>query len=284
MPRGSGPTKFESSFIVAVSGGGDEPIGGNTPPRRWNGVTWSEETPDVARVVRTCERAGRRTRTISCPHHSLTPRPFCRIHLLAVPWQVLLAHRLTMKAPTLHAAYAAVFACFCAGLQLAVSGYYHAVTHTPSWRASVRNADHAMIFAVIAGTYTPFIVYSAEVGEGRSRDLRVLWVEWAVALAGMGLSLGGQSRRMNKLSRLGMFVCLSVMPVGGLWRSFGWGLYAVWVCLGGLAYVVGGLAYACQWPDPWVGVFGHHEVFHVMTIVANWCMMVGLEHAWERYG
>ena len=48
-----------------------------------------------------------------------------------------------------------------------------------------------MIFAVIAGTYTPFIVYSAEVGEGRSRDLRVLWVEWAVALAGMGLSLGG---------------------------------------------------------------------------------------------
>lgn len=216
--------------------------------------------------------------------HSLTPRPFCRIHLLAVPWQVLLAHRLTMKAPTLHAAYAAVFACFCAGLQLAVSGYYHAVTHTPSWRASVRNADHAMIFAVIAGTYTPFIVYSAEVGEGRSRDLRVLWVEWAVALAGMGLSLGGQSRRMNKLSRLGMFVCLSVMPVGGLWRSFGWGLYAVWVCLGGLAYVVGGLAYACQWPDPWVGVFGHHEVFHVMTIVANWCMMVGLEHAWERYG
>ncbi len=73
LPRGSGPTKFESSF-VAVSGGGDEPIGGNTPPRRWNGVTWSEETPDVARVVRACERAGRRTRTISCPLITHSPR------------------------------------------------------------------------------------------------------------------------------------------------------------------------------------------------------------------
>jgi len=233
-------------------------------------------------------RASRRVRSATmspCQRATTRDSPLarlCRIHLLAVPWQVLLAHRLTMKAPTLHAAYAAVFACFCAGLQLAVSGYYHAVTHTPSWRASVRNADHAMIFALIAGTYTPFIVYSA-VGEGRSHDLWVLWVEWTVALAGMGMSLGGQSRRMNKLSRLGMFVCLAVLPLGGLWRSYGWGLHAVWICLGGLAYVVGGLAYACQWPDPWVGVFGHHEVFHAMTIVANWCMMVGLEHAWERH-
>ncbi len=38
---------------------------------------------------------------------------------------------------------------------------------------------------------------------------------------------------------------------------------------GGIAYSVGGLIYAVKWPDPKPKVFGYHEIFHMLVIVAS---------------
>lgn len=44
--------------------------------------------------------------------------------------------------------------------------------------------------------------------------------------------------------------------------------------VGGLSYIVGGVIYAFQIPDPWPETFGYHEVFHLLTAVAAICTWI----------
>lgn len=44
-----------------------------------------------------------------------------------------------------------------------------------------------------------------------------------------------------------------------------------WICAGGVLYSAGALAYALRKPDPWPRVFGYHEIFHALVIVAAGC-------------
>jgi hemolysin III len=48
---------------------------------------------------------------------------------------------------------------------------------------------------------------------------------------------------------------------------------------GGLFYTAGAVAYALRRPNPWPGVFGHHEVFHACTLVAAICHQVAIYFA-----
>ena len=210
-------------------------------------------------------------------------RPLLRgwINILSIPYSVLLAYHLVLCAPTAGSAKAAIFSCFCSAVGYAVSGYYHAVTHTPAWRAYVRKFDHAAIFLTIAGTYTPF-VYRAYENIGASWVLGLLVAEWLLALMGMANSAGGLVPNMTKLHRTLMYIAVSWIPVPAAGFAFGWSVYR-WIALGGLVYMTGGLMYGLQWPDPVPGVLGHHELLHLAIVVANTLMMKGLEQAFVLF-
>ena len=45
----------------------------------------------------------------------------------------------------------------------------------------------------------------------------------------------------------------------------------VLVIVGGLLYTGGAIVYAMKRPNPWPGVFGFHEIFHVATVLAFLC-------------
>lgn len=70
------------------------------------------------------------------------------------------------------------------------SASYHRILWRASWRRIVRRVDHAMIFALIAGTYTPFCL-----------DVHLAWgipllaVVWSLAGAGMLLKIGSWPSR-----------------------------------------------------------------------------------------
>jgi Predicted membrane protein, hemolysin III homolog len=51
----------------------------------------------------------------------------------------------------------------------------------------------------------------------------------------------------------------------------------VWLAVGGASYTLGGLVYALKKPDPWPGLLGFHEIFHLFVMGGS------LAHFWVMY-
>ena len=146
-----------------------------------------------------------------------------------------------------------------------VSALYHRVTwrSLSAWRW-MRRLDHSMIFMLIAGTYTPLAVLAVH-GPLATATLMAVW---AGALAGVlfKLVLIDASTWLFAVAYIALgWVAVPAFPqlavaigVGGL-MLFG---------LGGVLYTAGAVVYAVGRPDPVPAVFGYHEVFHALVIVA----------------
>jgi hemolysin III len=172
---------------------------------------------------------------------------------------------LLSAAPSGHARLAAgIYSASVAGL-FGASALYHRVTwQRPSARRWMRRLDHAMIFVLIAGTYTPFALLAIE---GSIGDV-ILIVVWAGALAGVVLKLVWIDAPKGLIA--GAYVALgwvAVAAMPGLIDAIGIVATAL-VILGGLLYSAGALIYVLKRPDPSPTVFGYHEIFHILVILA----------------
>jgi hemolysin III len=144
------------------------------------------------------------------------------------------------------------------------SALYHRVTWRPRARRWMRRVDHTMIFVLIAGTYTPVALLALSGAMSRA----VLWVAWGGAAAGMLFELVwiDAPRWLSATVYLALG-WVSVTVFGELPAAIGW-LGVAGLALGGLLYSAGALVYARGRPNPVPGVFGYHEVFHVLVIAA----------------
>jgi hemolysin III len=143
-----------------------------------------------------------------------------------------------------------------------VSALYHRVTWSGPARRRMRRLDHAMIFVLIAGTYTPV---SLLVLQGRLATV-VLAVVWGGAAAGIVLELVWTKapRWLGGTVYLALgWVAVVAMPQLFARLGITGGLLLV---AGGLAYSAGAAVYALRRPDPVPAVFGYHEVFHLLVI------------------
>jgi hemolysin III len=169
---------------------------------------------------------------------------------------------LVLLAATTKAAVAvAIYAASTSAL-FGVSALYHRVTWTPPARRRMRRLDHAMIFLLIAGTYTPvgLLVLHGTLGTV------VLVVVWGGALAGIALELAWTRapRWLGGTVYLALgWVAVVAMPQLFARLGIAGGLLIV---LGGLVYSAGAAVYALRRPDPVPAVFGYHEVFHLLVI------------------
>jgi hemolysin III len=145
------------------------------------------------------------------------------------------------------------------------SALYHRVTwRRVSARRWMRRLDHAMIFVLIAGTYTPFAVLALDGGLAKA----ILIVVWAGALGGVVLKLVWIDA--PKALVAGVYVALGWVAVAAfpdMLEALGFVPTAL-VVLGGLLYSAGALVYVLKRPDPSPTVFGYHEIFHVLVIAA----------------
>ena len=147
-----------------------------------------------------------------------------------------------------------------------------AVYHRVNWRSLaarmwLRRLDHAMIFVLIAGTYTPFALLALEGAWSWS----ILSVVWAGALAaiGVGLVWVGAPKWLSAalgilLGWLGIVVLPQLVDAIGL-------LGTLLLGVGGGLYTFGAVVYARRRPDPVPAVFGYHELFHACVIGAAAC-------------
>jgi hemolysin III len=144
------------------------------------------------------------------------------------------------------------------------SALYHRVTWSPSVRPWLRRLDHAGIYGLIAGSYTPFglLVLSGEwritvlaivwTGAAAAIALRFLWIgapKWLAAVIGIALGWVGVLVFPQLLARTGVLASLLVLA-------------------GGLCYTLGAIVYAVRKPDPFPSVFGYHELFHALVVAA----------------
>lgn len=145
-----------------------------------------------------------------------------------------------------------------------ISALYHRITWAPAARAWMRRLDHASIFLLIAGTYTPLAMVGLPRGVG---DQLLIWI-WVGALIGIAQSVFWVSAPKVVSAAVAVAVGWTLVPyIQDALEALG-AFTMTLVLLGGVAYTLGALAYAFKRPNPRPGVFGYHEVFHFLTLVA----------------
>lgn len=147
---------------------------------------------------------------------------------------------------------------------LGTSALYHRIDWSPRWYARMRRLDHAMIFVLIVGTWTPLCLVAC-----RDRDVGVPFVSLCV-LAGVGVLLTLFWTTAPKWVRAAIYLLvgwLGVWVIPDVYASMG-STGVVLLATGGALYSIGAAAYALQWPNPRPRVFGYHEIFHAFVILA----------------
>ena len=174
---------------------------------------------------------------------------------------------------------AAVFACSVAAC-FGASALYHRVTWTPRARLWMRRLDHAGVYLLIAGTYTPVSLLALD-GNWR---IVVLAVVWSGAIAAIILKFAWVEAPKWLAAAIGLalgWVAVVALPqLAEHLHPAGFVLLVV----GGLAYTAGAIVYARRRPDPIPAVFGYHELFHALTIVAVTCQYVAIAFFVVRAG
>ncbi len=171
---------------------------------------------------------------------------------------------LLLASPTTRAVLAAAIYGLSLVTLFGVSALFHRVTWSKRARRWMARLDHAMISVLIAGTFTPFglLVLSG------TRATAFLAVMWAGALAGILLHVFWiDAPRWLSAS---VYVAIGWSGVAALPQVLshvGLGPTAL-LGLGGALYSAGAIVYALRRPDPVPAVFGYHEVFHALVVLA----------------
>jgi len=156
-------------------------------------------------------------------------------------------------------------------LLFGTSALYHRINWRPSVKAVFKRIDHANIFLLIAGSYTPITVLCLPPAKA-TLLLAIIW-----SGAGLGIAF--------RIFWIGAPRWLYVP----LYVLLGWGavlfivdfFQANWIMMtliliGGLCYTAGAVFYALKRPNPIPGVFGFHEIFHTLTLLAFLCHWTGI--------
>ena len=213
----------------------------------------------------------------SLPHgETVEPRPLLRgvLHEVGLGVALVVGTLLIVGADGGKASVAASVFAGSVALCLAVSTLYHRVTWRPKARLWMRRIDHAGVFVLIAGTYTAVGLLSLH-GVLQKTVLLMVWT--GVALAVLAKLVPGSLSCPKWVSVvLGITLgWVGIVALPQLVQTAGPAAVAL-LAAGGVAYTVGAVVYALKRPDPLPTVFGYHELFHALTLVAIACQYVAI--------
>lgn len=150
------------------------------------------------------------------------------------------------------------------------SAVHHLIPKNRRHAKLFRKIDHAMIFVLIAGTYTPVCLITLGGVSGSS----LLAVLWMLAIAGVTLKISGAhvSRRVSTAIyvAMGWSAVAMIVPIFRELTLAGF----LWMLAGGIFYTIGAIIYAYRIPDPVPKLFGFHEIFHLFVMAGS------LAHFW----
>jgi hemolysin III len=164
------------------------------------------------------------------------------------------------------------------------SALYHRFNWSPKVKVTLKRIDHANIFLLIAGSYTP-ITWLALPQQKATLLMSIIW----------GSAILGICFRVFWLhAPRWLYVAIYI--------AMGWGAFVyvvdfmnanapmmILILVGGLCYTLGAVVYALKKPNPVPGVFGFHEIFHSFTVLAFMChwtaaLLIALSPAVGSFG
>ncbi len=144
----------------------------------------------------------------------------------------------------------------------------HGLKVRDSLEKKLRIFDHAAIFGLIAGTYTPVTLVTLQ-SSHPAWGWTLLSVAWGFALLGILFKVFwiGAPRWLS----VGLYLVMGWLALAALLpivQALPWGGIA-WMLIGGAFYSVGAVIYALKRPDFFPGVFGYHELWHLFVLAGS---------------
>ena len=211
--------------------------------------------------------------------HQDEPRPSWRgwIHTGVLPFLVAAGILLIVFSEGVVAKSAAAIYFASSILLFGNSALYHRFRWRPFMKMLLKRIDHANIFLLIAGTYTPMAVSALNSDKG----VVLLIAVWAIAALGIGFRVFwiNAPRWLYVPIYLAMG-WIAIFYVVDLWNA-SWVMMLL-VAIGGLLYTMGAIFYGAKWPGKNARHFGFHEIFHALTVAAFFChwtaaLIIGLD-------
>jgi len=164
------------------------------------------------------------------------------------------------------------------------SALYHRFNWKPKTKLALKRIDHANIFLLIAGSYTPITLLALP----KDKAFWLMFVIWGTALLGIGFRV--------------FWISAPRWLYVPIYIAMGWAAIAfvgdfmnanapmmILILSGGLAYTIGAVVYGLKKPNPFPGHFGFHEIFHSLTVLAfmsHWtaALLIALAPAVGSFG
>lgn len=186
------------------------------------------------------------------------------LHLVMAPLALIAGTVLIATADTTTGRVGAIVFTVTAVLLFGTSAVYHRGNWSPKTATTLRRMDHANIFLIIAGTYTPFALTLLPPNEARS----LLIIVWTGALLGVCFRVfwTGAPRWLYVpvYMALGWVAVFYIKPM----LHGGGPAVLTLIITGGALYTIGAVIYGTKRPNPSPRWFGFHEIFHTFTILA----------------
>ena len=158
------------------------------------------------------------------------------------------------------------------------SASYHLLTRSQRAQRTMRQLDHAMVYVLIAGTYTPVCLLALP----RNLGVPFLIAIWLAAGLGITLKITWRAHKTSGAMYLVIgWAALIILPWS--YRMAGFTSLLLFA-LGGIVYTVGAILFYLQRPQLKPLVFGFHEVWHVFTVVAVALQFAGVGVLIARVG
>lgn len=150
-------------------------------------------------------------------------------------------------------------------LLYAASTFYHSA-QSPALRGRLNIIDHASIYVLIAGTYTPFTLITLKGATGWV----IFGISWGLALTGLILKLffTGKYNIVSTIMYvfMGWIIIFAIkplirqLPLEGL----------LWLFAGGVSYTMGAILYSMD------KIKFNHAVFHLLVLIGSFCHFISV--------
>ncbi len=147
----------------------------------------------------------------------------------------------------------------------AASTLYHRAK-SPELRNRLRIFDHAAIYVLIAGTYTPFVLITLQGVIGWA----IFGISWGIALTGIILKLfyTGRFSTLSTIMYVGMgwIIVFAIKPLINNLSTEG----LLWLSAGGVAYTLGAVIYSIK------KIKFNHATFHLLVLIGSFCHFMSI--------
>ncbi|MGL4339390.1 MAG: PAQR family membrane homeostasis protein TrhA [Rhodoglobus sp.] len=188
------------------------------------------------------------------------------IHTVTFPLAITLGIILVSMSETAAAKLSCAIFFACSLLLFGTSALYHRVDWSPRVKALLKRLDHSNIFLLIAGSYTPITVLCLP----PEKASILLWLVWIGA--GLGILFRIFWIGAPRWLYVPLYLLLSYAALAFIVDFFrANAVMMTLILIGGVLYTVGAVFYGLKRPNPVPGVFGFHEIFHTLTVLAFLC-------------